>query len=43
MANVNGILIAMTLAIAIDIALADATTVVIVHPFQEEKKKNSLI
>ena len=37
MAIVNGIAIAMTVAMAINIALADANTVVIVHPYQEEK------
>ena len=40
MAIVNDIAIAMTIAMAIDIALADATTVVIVHPYQEEKNLN---
>ena len=36
MAIVNDIAIAMNVAMAIDIALADATTVVIVHTYQEK-------
>ena len=36
MAIVNDIAISMAVAMAIDIALADATTVVIVHPYQEK-------
>ena len=39
MAIVNDIAIAMTVAMAIHISLADATTVVIVHPYQKEKSK----
>ena len=41
MAFVNDIAIAMIVAMAIDIALAGATTVIIVHPYrvnQEEEK-----
>ena len=36
MAIVNAIAIAMTAAMYIYIALADATTAVIVHPYQEK-------
>ena len=36
MANVKYMAIAMTVAMAIDIALANATTVVIVQPYQEK-------
>ena len=39
MAIINDIAIAIFAAMAIDITLADATTVVIVHPYQEKKKK----
>ena len=40
MAIINDIALAIFAAMAIDIALADATTVVIVHPYQEKKKNN---
>ena len=36
MAIVNDIAISMTIAMSIDIALADASTVVIVDPYQEK-------
>ena len=36
MTIVNDILIAMTVAMAIDNALADAFVVVVIHPYQEE-------
>ena len=40
MAIVNDIAIAMTVAMAIDNALADATAVGIVPPYQEEEEEN---
>ena len=39
MTIVNDILIAMTVAMAIDNALADAFVVVVIHPYQEEGRQ----